>query len=101
MKETSLNDYRTWMKWLDDEWDVPTLSDHYLMAISQAIWQVQSKDPKSVKLSAFRLSRDGGDGEMTEDQVAANLQITLSIWAGILGGAKTDVDFSKLKLKAW
>lgn len=101
MREISLNDYHLWIKWLDDQWDNPTLTDYYLMSVAQSVWQVNSETPGNIKLNSFKLTRKKNDGEMTEEQVAQNLQTTLSIWSGILGGSSSKVDFSKLKLKAW
>ena len=102
LRETSLNDFRMWTRWLDDQWEVPTLTDYYLMAIAQSIWQVHSENPNNIKLNSFKLSRKDNKGEMTEEQIAQNLQTTLSIWTGILGGATaSNIDFTKLKLKAW
>lgn len=103
MHETSLNDFNVWMQWLDDQWDNPTLTDYYLMSVAQSIWQVNSENPNSVKLNSFKLNRKD-PGKMTEEQIAQNLQMTLSLWTGILGGnnaSSSGIDFSQLKLKAW
>lgn len=103
MRETSLNDFHVWMKWLDDQWDNPTLTDYYIMSVAQSIWQVNSETPGNIKLNSFKLSRKSNDGEMSEEQIAKNLEMTFSIWSGILGGNANNpgIDFSKLKLKAW
>lgn len=101
MRETSLNDFHLWMRWLDDQWDEPSLTDYYLMSVAQSIWQVHSENPSSIKLNSFKLNRKVESGELTKEQIAHNLQMTLSIWTGIMGGKSPGIDFSKLKLKAW
>ena len=103
MRETTLNDFHLWTKWLDDQWDNPTLTDYYLMSVAQSIWQVNSDNPNRIKLNSFKLTAAKKDSEMTEEQIAQNLQMTLSMWTGILGKGDNSlgIDFTQLKLKAW
>lgn len=44
-----------WVRWLDDEWNTPTRTDHYLMQIAQEVRRVLRKNPNKIKLKQFAI----------------------------------------------
>ena len=50
MGRISHREYRTWHKWLQDQWNVPARSDYLLMRIAQRIQQVLNKKARKVTL---------------------------------------------------
>jgi hypothetical protein len=43
------------MAWLDQQWNVPSRSDNYLMQIAQEVKRVLHRDPNKVTLDEFKL----------------------------------------------
>ena len=47
--------FRTWIEWLDSQWNEPSLTDHYLMQIATEVRRVLSKNPNDIKLDDFKI----------------------------------------------
>lgn len=56
MQEHSNREYLAWQQWLDEEENLPSTSDHYLMRISQRIGQIFRKDPQKVTLEEQKIT---------------------------------------------
>ncbi len=70
---------KAWKEWQDAVWDVPSLTDHYVMANSCEVRRVLSKNPNSIKPDEFRLAFKRGkvEARKTKESVA---QVSQSIW---------------------
>jgi len=53
MREHSYRDYLTWMAWLDEQWEMPSRTDHYLMQIAMEIRREFVKQPP--RLEQFKI----------------------------------------------
>jgi len=92
LRETTHRQYRTWLAWLDMQWNRPARSDHYLMRIAQALYQMPALlfgkrgDANKVKLEEMRLKFEerykGPEPQMTKEQ--AN-RMAYSRWLPFFG----------------
>jgi hypothetical protein len=55
MDRLTLQQARLTLRWLDDEWNHPDRTDHYLMQIACAVVRSAVKDPKTISLDDFKL----------------------------------------------
>lgn len=55
MDGTTHRQFRSWMAWLEREWDRPSRDTQYLMQIAQVVRQGQTRTPGAVTLDQFRL----------------------------------------------
>lgn len=55
MERISYRQYSTWIAWLDQQWNKPDRSDHYMMQVAAEVRRVLSKKPQSIKLGHFLL----------------------------------------------
>lgn len=55
MRETTHRQYQGWLQYLDEEWNTPTRSDHYLMQIAAEVRRVLAKRPRTIRLKDFFL----------------------------------------------
>lgn len=46
METTTNRDYNLWMSYLEEQWNKPSRSDHYLMMVAYYIANVLAKKPK-------------------------------------------------------
>jgi hypothetical protein len=53
MQRISHREFLLWCDYLDEEWNTPSRSDHYLMQIAQEVRRVLSKKPNKIKLKEF------------------------------------------------
>ena len=89
MEETSHLEYRVWMEWLAQQWNKPTLTDHYLMQVAQEVNEGNYR--KVRKLESFKLPFGVVEEEAPKTQAqieAERAQHTMwskSIWFGALG----------------
>jgi len=80
--------YRTLAAWLDEQWNHPTRSDHYLMQIAQEVRRVLAKDKREIKLEHFKLPFKRAEKRAPEDPATKKARITAwskARWFGILG----------------
>lgn len=56
MQEHTHRQFLGWDAWLEEQWNRPDRNDHYLMQIAVTIQRLLAKNPKSIKLSNFKLS---------------------------------------------
>lgn len=56
MQEHTHREYLAWGQWLDEEENLPSTSDHYLMRIAQRVGQLFRKDPQSVTLDQQKIT---------------------------------------------
>jgi hypothetical protein len=84
-------EFITWQEWLQEEWNRPSRTDHYLMRIALEVASVLAKDPKSIKIGQFKLEFGKPDPEnpdepsapkMTKERAANIAKLT---WAKRLG----------------
>lgn len=54
-------EFKLWLRWLDDNYNKPSLSDYYMMQIAAEVRRVLSKNPDKIKLKDFLLSFDTSD----------------------------------------
>lgn len=91
---------RTWIEWLDQQWDKPNRSDHYLMQIAAEI--ARTRNPKhagSIKLAQFKvpfkLVDAAGKEILTPEEIKRKQeQSTIqarSRWLGWLGAKLEDI----------
>jgi hypothetical protein len=80
--------YRTWMVWLENEWNNPSRNDHYLMQIIVEIRRIFAKNPASVTMPQAKLkfiNKDDEKPEPTEAEIAYATMQAKSRW-GMLAG---------------
>lgn len=51
----SHREFSTWDAWLEEEWNRPNRSDHYLMQIAATAARILAKNPSAVKDADFKL----------------------------------------------
>lgn len=56
MESISYEEYLIRLQWIEDEFDRPNRSDHYLMLIAAEVRRVLSKNPNLIKLNDFKLN---------------------------------------------
>lgn len=56
MKTKTNREYRTWMRWLENEDNNPSRSDWYLMQVAAEIRRSNRKDPNSVAVRDLKLT---------------------------------------------
>ena len=73
----------TWVEWLNQQWNVPTTHDHYMMSLIAEVRRIFAKNPRAVKPEDFRLkfvfeytalnstSKDGMSDDDKKKQLAA------------------------------
>jgi hypothetical protein len=47
--------YLAWQEWLDEQWDCPDRTDHYLMSIAAEVRRGNAKNPRQVEVDHLRL----------------------------------------------
>jgi len=48
-------EHETWLYWLRDQWNQPSLTDHYLMNLMAEVRRIFAKNPRQVKAEDFKL----------------------------------------------
>lgn len=56
MQEHTHREYLAWEQWLDEEENLPSTSDHYLMRIAQRVGQIFRKDSHKVTLEDQKIT---------------------------------------------
>lgn len=79
----SHREHRTWIAWLDKQWNEPDRHDYYQMRTAQAIVACHVKDSKDITLDSFKVQfveanpeRDSANeaDEISKRQVAARIE---------------------------
>lgn len=90
MKTHTQRQFRTWISWLDEQWDQPTLSDYYCMQIAAEVRRVLSNKPNSIKLEDFKMKFSKpklvSKATSAKDKAAASL----ANWKAFLGVKSED-----------
>lgn len=55
MREHTHREFRTWMAWLERQWNEPDRADHYRMQIAQEVCRVLAKNKASITLGKFKI----------------------------------------------
>jgi hypothetical protein len=55
LRSTTERELKAWVKWLDEQMDVPDRADYYQMQTAAAVHRGLVKGPRRVKLTDFRL----------------------------------------------
>lgn len=83
--------YRTTTAWMDEQWNRPGLTEHYLMMVGKEVRGILAKDPNSIKLDHLKLTfdRDGVKKvpKMTREEAS---QLAMSRWFGFIGRSVPD-----------
>ena len=83
MERISHREYLTRLAWLDEQWDKPDRTDHYLMQLCMVVRQILSKNPKAIKLEHHELKFTRKVRKvLTKEQQAA---ASTSFWFGLVG----------------
>ena len=79
--------YRTVLKWLDEQSENPSIHEHYLMQIACEVRRVLSKKPADVHLDHFKLKfkRQTPSKPETQEEAASKAK---SKWLSMLGLGK-------------
>ena len=74
-----------WNEWLDEQWNQPTRSDHYLMQIAQEVRRSFAK--KCPKFSAFKIpfQTPKPAKPVSPETIAQRAAIAKAIWSQRLG----------------
>lgn len=79
LQKTTNRQYLSWMVYLDDLWNLPDLTCHYLMQIACEVRRVLSKDPNKIKDEHFKL-KFTRDDEREEIPLDVRTQHSKSAW---------------------
>lgn len=95
MRELTYREYRTWLTWLDEQWNNPSRSDYYMMQIAQAVARKGIRNPQDVTVGMFRLPfvMKKGEEEEKEKEPSApppippfsRVEVSQAIWLGSVG----------------
>ncbi len=82
--------FRTWNAWLDQQWNKPTLTDHYLMEVGAEVRRGWVKDPHKVKIEDMRLTfhdsnQQAKPRKATPQQRILAAQLAKARWQGMMG----------------
>jgi len=55
IEKHTYREYRTWMIWLEEQWNEPSRTDYYLMQIAREVATVLMKNSDTVKVGQFKL----------------------------------------------
>lgn len=88
-------EYRTWLRFLQDEQNVPSRSDWYLMQLTDAVFSLPSlvwgKRPKKISLRWFRIWFGSNKPKpmLTKDKA---IKLAQARWFGITGYKRKNQD---------
>lgn len=62
-----------WAAWLDDQWNQPDRTDHYLIQVAYLVALANSKNPRRLKMGQFKIEfgPEKRKGPATREQAAA------------------------------
>jgi len=86
MEKHSHREYQMWMRHLEEEWNRPSRTDHYLMQIAAKIEGLFRKG--SIKISSLLLpfQHKKPEKELTKEQIAkAELERSKAAWRARVG----------------
>jgi hypothetical protein len=89
MESHTHREFKTWIRWLDEQWNNPTADQYYLMSVAQRVQQVLSKNPNQISLSQQKITFGPGSSKpsLTKDQKAS---MAKARWASVVGLEKKD-----------
>jgi hypothetical protein len=75
--------FLAWMSWMEEQWDMPTRTDYYLMQIDNSVKRVLSKRPSAIKLEHSKLvfREKKKEVPLTKEQAAS---ISKAKWVGMM-----------------
>jgi len=79
--------YLAWQAWLNEQWNHPSLSDHYLMQIAAEVRRVLSRKPNEIKLEHFNLKF----GRPEPVDQTSQAELAKAAWATRLGKRLDDL----------
>lgn len=84
MRSHTLREYRIWMAYLDEQWNQPNRTDHYLMQIARDVKRVLSRHPGKIQLDDSKLTfeQKADKPKQTKEQAAA---VSKAAWMGRVG----------------
>lgn len=85
MKSHTQRQFRTWIAWLDAQWNEPSLSDYYAMQIAAEVRRVLSKKPNDIKLDDFKMKFKKPKPISKEAAKKEKAAASLASWKAILG----------------
>lgn len=87
MTKHTHREYLTWCQWLEDQWNVTTPTQNYLMQIAAEVRRVLSKDPTKILTKNFQLTftrkKDDGKKVITEEDIAEATARSKSFWGAL------------------
>lgn len=88
-QQTTHREYRTWVRWMQDEWNNPSRSDYYLMRISQRLIQTNSKTPDKHTLDEQKIPFGFGEKQDEPAQPKSRLSLITDFakarWCALVG----------------
>ena len=63
-----------WRAWLDEQWNRPSRSDHYLMGVGCEVRRANARNPAAVQLSHLKITFERVESArpMSDQQIAAS-----------------------------
>ena len=55
MRQTTYRQFLVWCQWMIEDLNTPSRSDYHVMRVAMAVHEVNSKDPKSLKVDQFKV----------------------------------------------
>ena len=83
MQSITHREFKTWIAWLDDQWNKPSKSDYYLMQIAGYVSHVLSK--KSWKLDTYKVNFQVGDQKQSKDDIGRKTEAAKARWRARAG----------------
>lgn len=77
--------YQMWINWLDEQYNVPSLTDWYLMQLTKVVATSYMRK-KAPAVGAFKLKFD--IGPPSEEDMKKRAERSMAAWGAILGSGK-------------
>ena len=85
-REMGHAEYLKWLDWLDDQWNTPDRTDHYLMQVSANIFQSQSRNPTKIRSDQFRIKFVEANAKPTEFELEQKAEQSRAHWNSFFSG---------------
>lgn len=85
MREHTYREYLDWLEWLDQQWNKPTLTHHYLMQIAQEVRRVLAKKPAKILLSHFKIKFERKTNQQEKPKSDSMVGYTKALWKMAVG----------------
>lgn len=83
MQRVSYRESLLWDRYFDEQWEVPSPTDYYIMQLTAVVASIMNKNPSRIKVDDFRI-RLKKRGTVEDATKAAKL-----VWAARLGMTQT------------